>query len=555
MSDPPANGDTRGMSDTADVDRGRGCYAEGRWREAFEHLGAADRATGLGPDDLELLGRAAYLLGRDDEYVDALERAHESWVAADEAPRAARCAFWIGHSLLFRGRGPRAQGWFSVGRRLLGEGHDCAEVGYLLIPDWLHHMGSDDWESGLAATTRAAEIGERFADADLLWLARDDQARALLNLGRSAEARRLLDEALVIVESGALSAVVRGIVYCNTIAFCRDVFELQHAREWTESLAAWCDGLPQMVAHNGLCRVHRAEVMQYAGNWAGALGEAREARERFPDGMLNQIATGQALYRQGEIHRLQGGAEEAERLFREANDHGYDPQPGLALVRLAQGRTDVAASMLRRAVAEHPRELERAALLPAYVTVMLAIDDADTAAAASRQLQEIADRQSSDLLAALATEAEAAVLLTVGDHPAALTAARRAAQTWQSLSAPYDLARARVLVGRALHHLGDEESSSMELAAARTAFETLGAATDVAGLDAPTAGTADTSGLSPRELEVLRHLAHGASNREIAAALVISEHTVARHVQNIFAKLGVGSRTAAGAYAFEHRLL
>jgi DNA-binding NarL/FixJ family response regulator len=539
------------MSATPDVDRGRGCYAEGRWQEALEHLGAADRAVGLGPDDLELLGRAAYLLGRDDEYVGALERAHERWLAADDAPRAARCAFWIGHSLLFRGRGPRAQGWFSVGRRLLDDAPDCAEVGYLLIPDWLQQMGSGDWASGLAATTRAAAIGERFADADLLWLARDDQARALLHLGRSDEARRLLDELLVVVESGALSAVVRGIVYCNTIAFCRDVFELQHAREWTDALTAWCDHLPQMVAHNGLCRVHRAEVLQYAGNWAGALGEAREARERFTDGMLNQIATGQALYRQGEIHRLRGSAEEAERLFREANDHGHDPQPGLALVRLAQGRTDVAAAMLRRAVAEHPRELERAALLPAYVTVMLASDDADTAGAAARQLKEIADHQGSDLLAALAAEAEAAVLLAVDDHAAALSSARRAAQLWRDLAAPYDTARARVLVGRALHHLGDEESSSMELAAARTAFESLGAATDVAGLDAPAA----TDGLSPRELEVLRHLAHGASNREIAAALVISEHTVARHVQNIFAKLGVGSRTAAGAYAFEHRLV
>ncbi len=406
-------------------------------------------------------------------------------MAADDVPRAARCAFWIGHSLLFRGRGGRAQGWFSVGRRLLGDGHDCAEVGYLLIPDWLHHMGSGDWESGLAATTRAAEIGERFADADLLWLARDDQARALLNLGRSDEARRLLDEALVIVESGALSAVVRGIVYCNTIAFCRDLFELQHAREWTESLAAWCDGLPQMVAHNGLCRVHRAEVMQYAGNWAGALGEAREARERFTDGMLNQIATGQALYRQGEIHRLQGGAEEAERLFREANDHGYDPQPGLALVRLAQGRTDVAASMLRRAVAEHPRELERAALLPAYVTVMLAIGDADTAAAASRQLQEIADRQSSDLLAALAAEAEAAVLLGRRGPPggpdgcppgsAVLAVPVRAVRPRPGPGS-WSAARCTTWATRSRRRWSWQ--------AARTAFETLGAATDVAGLDA-----------------------------------------------------------------------
>jgi len=155
-----------------------------------------------------------------------------------------------------------------------------------------------------------------------------------------------------------------------------------------------------MIAHNGLCRLHRAEVMQYAGNWADAMGEAREARERFTQGVLNEFAGGGALYRQGEIHRLQARLSEAEEAFREANQAGFDPQPGLALLRFAQGRTDVAGSMLRRAVAEHVRELDRAALLPAYVEVMLALDDADAAAAAARQLQEIADRQASDLLGA-----------------------------------------------------------------------------------------------------------------------------------------------------------
>jgi DNA-binding NarL/FixJ family response regulator len=537
------------MAVTADVERGRTLFAAAQWREAHECLGSI--AEALGPDDLEMLARSAYLLGMDDEYVEAMERAHDAWLEQREISRAARCCFWIGHSLMFRGQGAHATGWFSRARRSLGAG-DCVEQGYLLAPTWLDEMGRGDWADGLATAVRGSEIGEQFGDADLVWLARADQARALLHLGRTSEGRRLVDEALVVTESGDLSPVVRGIVYCNTIAFCRDLYELDHARAWTEALAEWCDEQPQMITHHGLCRVHRAEVMQYAGEWAAALHEASEVQERFRVGMLNEIALGQALYRQGEICRLQGRLAEAGAAFHEAGLAGHDPQPGLAMLRLAQGARDVAASMVRRSLSEHAPDLERAGLIPAFVRVMLAIGDFDAAETAARQLREIAERQQSPLLSAMATQAGADVALAAGDAAPALSEARRAVAAWRQLGVPYETACGRLRVRDALRLMGDDESAAVEDEAARKALEALGASPAIAGLGE---GSRDRHGLTPRELEVLGHLARGDSNRDIAVALTISEHTVARHVQNILGKLDVSSRAAAAAFAFEHHLL
>lgn len=537
------------MAVPAEVDRGRTLFAAARWREAHECLTSV--ADALGPQDLEMLARSAYLLGKDDEYVEAMERAHDAWHRQDESARAARCCFWIGHSLMFRGRSAHAEGWFSRGLRSLGT-RDCVERGYLLAPTWLDEMGRGDWPAGLATAMRGSEIGEQFGDADLVWLARADQARALLHLGRTSEGRRLVDEALVVTESGALSPVVRGIVYCNTIAFCRDLYELDHARAWTEALAGWCDELPQMITHHGLCRVHRAEVMQYAGDWEAALREASEAQERFRAGVLNEIALGQALYRQGEICRLQGRLTQAEEALRAAGLAGHDPQPGLAMLRLAQGAGDVAASMLRRSLAEHAPDLERAGLIPAFVRAMLAIGDFEGAETAARQLHEIAGRQESPLLIAMAAQAAVDVALAAGDAATALAEARRAVLMWRRLGIPYEVACGRVRVRDALHMMGDDESAAVEDEAARKALEALGASPAIAGLGED---SRDRHGLSPRELEVLGHLARGDSNRDIAAALTISEHTVARHVQNILGKLDVSSRAAAGAFAFEHHLL
>lgn len=533
---------------------GRTACAEERWEDAVRLLSQCDADDRLDGDDLERLGRAAYMLGRDDDYVAALERAHRAHLAAGRVPAAVRCTWWIGHSHLFRGQPARADGWFATGERLLsGSGESCVEEGYVLIPAWLRQMGAGDWTAALATTARAAEIGERYGDLDLMWLARDDHARALVKLGRLDEGMRLVDELLVTVETGALSPVVTGIVLCNTVDFSREATELRHAREWTGALAAWCAGRPQMVAHLGLCLVHTAELSHLGGDLDGALAQARQAAERYSAGVLNRIALGRAYYCQGEVHRLRGRFRDADECYRQASRHGCPPDPGAALLRLAEGRDQAAAAMMRRAMLERVEPLQRAALLPAYVEVMIADDDLDAARAASDQLAGIAASWGTEALHAAAAAARAAVCLAEGADAAALDSARRAWLIWDALDAPFEAARARLLVARACSALGDDDSARMEAEAAREVFVRLGAGREVADVD--DAFAAAESVLSSREIDVLRLVAAGLSNSQIAQRLFLSQHTVARHVQNIYAKIDVSSRAAATAYAFDHHFV
>jgi ATP/maltotriose-dependent transcriptional regulator MalT len=383
-----------------------------------------------------------------------------------------------------------------------------------------------------------------------------EQGHALVRQGRTEEGLRLVDETMVAVTAGELSPIVAGIVYCNTIAFCRDAYELRRAREWTEALTRWCEQQPDMVAHKGLCLVHRAEIMTLAGAWREALEEARRVAKQFTQGVLNERALGHAAYRQAEVHRLQGRFDEADAAYRNASRFGREPQPGLALMRLAQGKGDAAAGTIRRAMSETALPLRRAALLPAFVEILVATGEVAAARSASDELASIADAQGSEALTALAAHAESAVLLGEGDARAALASARRAWQAWQDLGAPYDAARARTLIAQACAQIGDADTAALELDAARDAFFRLGAAPDLARLDSlARKRPRGDHGLTSREVEVLRLIARGRSNRETATELVISERTVARHVQNIFAKLGVSSRAAASVFAAEHGLL
>ena len=528
-----------GKAPVKDIDvleSGRESYASSRWADAYESLSLADQAAPLGAEDLTLLATSAYMLGREDDFVETLERAHHVSLDAGEVPAAARCAFWVGINLALRGETSRATGWFGRAHRLLErEEQDCVERGYLLIPTLLQQAASGDCEAAHATAAKAAAIGERFGDADLLALAGHEQGFALFRQGRVDEGLALVDEAMVAATAGELSPIVTGLVYCSVIAGCREQ--------------------PDMVAHTGQCLVHRAEIMQLHGSWEEALQEAQRAGGRFARSN-SQVFAAQAVYRQGEVHRLRGEFADAEAAYRESSRGGWEPQPGLALLRLAQGNADAAAAAIRRVVGETKDRLTRAALLPAQVEIMLAVGDMAEAAAASQELEDIAEGGASGVLGAMSAHARGAVSLARGDASAASAALRDAGQVWQDLGAPYETARVRELVGLACRALGDEDSATLELDAARAVFAQLGAAPDLARVDSLLAtAPGDTHGLTARELEVLRLAAAGKSNREISAALVISEHTVARHLQNIFAKLNVSSRTAASAFAFEHDLV
>jgi DNA-binding CsgD family transcriptional regulator len=538
------------------LERGRRFYEARAWRDAYDELAQADEAAPLGAADVELLATCAYMLGREDEWMRGLERAHHLHVDAGEVPRAVRCAFYIGANLALRGEMGGATGWLGRAQRLLDrDGRDCVERGYLLVIEELQQLASGDYAAAAETAAAVAEIGQRFGDADLFALAVMDLGHLLIKDGQVKEGLGLLDEAMVAVTSGELSPIPTGWVYCSVISACQEVFEVRRAAEWTAALTRWCDQQPDMVAFTGRCLVHRAEVMQLQGAWADALEEARRAGRRFVETM-NPVA-GLAFYREGELLRLRGDFAAAEKAYREASRCGWEPQPGLAQLRLARGRGDSAAAAIRRATAEASDPLRRAGLLAACVEIMLAVGDLEEARDACRELEKIAAGYESEMLAAMAEYAHGAVDLAEGDAQAALAPLRRALQRWHDLAAPYEAARARVLIAQACRALGDGDSADLELEAALDVFERLGARPDLAQLDSLSrkARSSDARGLTPRELQVLRLLAAGETNKGIAARLVVSERTVDRHVSNIFTKLDVSSRAAATAYAYEHDLV
>jgi DNA-binding CsgD family transcriptional regulator len=538
------------------LDEGRGSFARREWADAFTRLSAADRDGRLEPEDLERLATAASLLGRDEDCAAVGARAHHAFLNRGEVERAARCAFWLAMLAFNRGDQARGGGWMARARRLLDDGQrDCVERGYLLFPVALQALTEGDTAAAATGFDEATRIGGRFGDPDLIALGRLGLGSAWLAAGRTSEGVALLDEAMIAVEAGELSPTVAGIVYCAVIEACQEIYDLRRARQWTEALTRWCEAQPDLVPYRGQCLVHRSEIMALHGAWADALVEVRRAAERLSD-PPGQPAAGMAFYQQGELHRLRGEYGRAEEAYRAASQRGRDPQPGLALMRLAQEQIGTAMSAICRVVDEASDVVSRSRLLPAQVEILLAAGDIQAASAAAAELTRLADGLGAPYLLAVAAHAQGAVLLAEGDPRAALARLRGAWLAWQDQEVPYEAGRVRVLIGLACRELGDHDGAEMELDAARRLFGQLAAMPDLARLEALSPeGAGGTGGLTARELQVLRLVATGATNRAIAADLFVSERTVDRHLSNIYAKLGVSSRAAATAYAYRHGLI
>lgn len=527
------------------------------WSDAYAQLSAVDADEPLAPDDLDRLARAAYLTGQDPECEDAWARAHQAFLDADDLAGAVRCAYWLGLMLFNRGEEARGGGWIGRAGRLVGDlGPDSVEQGYMLLPAGLGCLGAGEPAQAVALFERALEVADRFDEPDLRALGRLGSAQALIAAGESDRAVRALDEAMVAVETGEVSTIVAGIVYCGVILQCQRLLDLRRAQEWTTALSAWCDAQPDLVPYRGQCLVHRSELAQLRGDWQAAIAEAQRACTRLAE-PPGQAALGMAYYQRAELHRLRGEFADAERAYGQASQRGRGPHPGLALLRLAQGRLADATGAIRRLVEEAQDPGERAKVLAASVEIMLEEDDPDAARAAADELARIAAELDMPLLSAMSAQADGAVRLAEDDARGAVAALHRAQSSWQELRAPYEVARVRVLLASACRRLGDADTARMELDAAREVFGEVGARPDLARLDDLAGrGQADAAaGLTAREVEVIRLVAAGLTNREIADELVISTKTVARHLNNIFTRLGLANRAAATAYAYEHELV
>ncbi len=533
-----------------DLEHGRDCYVRRSWDEAYQAFTCADKLAPLDVDDLDRLATAAYLTGREVEFHHVLERLYRAHVASGSRARAARCTFWLAITYLLRGESGRSNAWTARGQRLVEDG-ESVEGGYLAIVVATQQLREGHAEGAHATASHAFAIGQSSGDADLSAAARHLQGRALIQCGEVATGLKCLDETMLDVVAGELLPIMTGLMYCAVIDTCRRVYALERAREWTAAFTGVCQQHPDMVAFTGVCSVHRSEILQLQGAWEDALAEVCQVCERARG--ADRVPPAAAHYQQGEIHRLRGEYAKAEDAYRAASELGLEPQPGLALLRLAQGRTRAACTAIRRLTTATTDRVRRAGLLPAHLDIMMASGDLEEARRARDELHEFARALDADMLRAVVAQADGAIAIAEGHPHAALDLLRCAFDLWQRFDAPYEAARVRVLIGDACRAVGDHEAAALEFEAAKAVFTRLGAQPDLDRLSAPAPRTSG-SPITARELHVLRLISTGRTNKQIAAELSVSERTIDRHVTNILTKLDVPSRAAATACAYDRHL-
>ena len=533
--------------------RAREAFDRRNWVAAYEGL-SAPGGDALQAADFADLATAAFLVGRHNDCIQALQRAHQAHLDAGDQQAAVRSAFWLAMTLTDRGEYAVASGWISRAERLLETfEQDTVEHGYVLFFRMLGHILGGDPVTGLDEAAVLTSYGRRFGDGDLLAAGLMAQGRCLLYLGRVPEGVRLLDEAMVGVTTGEVSPIFAGHTYCSLIEACQEISDFDRVAQWTTALTTWCGAQVGLVPFTGQCAVHRAQVMRVRGAFDQAIAELDRAADRYV-AAGTPAAAGLAFAEKGELLRIRGEYAAAEKAFAQAVGLGHDPQPAHALLSVALGRIDSACAAVRRVLGEPRDPIHRSQVLPGAVEVLVAGNDLAGARPLVAELEAVGDAFDSSSLQAMAGYAVGALALAEDRSEDALKALRAALQRWRGLGWPYETARTQVLVGRALRELGDEESAAAELGAAARDLAALGATPAAHEVDRLLGPAPLPGGLTAREAEVLRLVASGRSNPDIAAALFLSEKTVARHLSNIFRKLDVSSRTAAAAYAFEHGL-
>jgi class 3 adenylate cyclase len=457
---------------------GRAAAARHAWREAYGLLQEADGAGDLTPDDLSALGEAAWWLGRLEESIAVRQRAYAAYLAQGDKRTAAVMALTLANDHWGKLDHSMGAGWFGKGERLLADEPECAEQGWLSMMNSFAALQAGNYAETLVSADETLDIGTRFGDRDLQAFGLVLKGCALVALGNVHEGLPLLDEATVAAVSGELRPYSTGMIYCVAITATSKLSDYSRSGQWTEASKRWCDR-QSIAGFPGICRVHRAEIMRLRGFWSEAEQEARRALSELEP--FNLMLAAEGFYELGEVRLRMGDLDGAQEAFRQAHQLGHDPQPGLALVRLAQGNVKAARSSLHRALDDRDTEdrLHRMKLLPAQVEVELAAGDIEAARVAVTEMDEITATYSGDVFQALALWARGALQLAEGDNASAVRTSRQSWRLWTKADLPYEAARARLTLGVALRADGDEDGAQLEIGAARSSFEKLGATLDL----------------------------------------------------------------------------